>query len=98
MRMGLKHDQVSFLLGFLQLIVIFLVIALRDLSDNLVLPIISIFSIFLGWRLDQVTVKYIKKKVDLSPRILENRELETRKKKKIHLDKNSFKDNPINMN
>ncbi len=98
MRMGLRHDQVSFLLGFLQLTVIFLVISMRDFSDNLVLPIISIFAIFLGFRLDHVTVKYIKKKVDLSPRILENRGLETRKKKKIHLDKSSFKDNQINMN
>jgi UDP-GlcNAc:undecaprenyl-phosphate/decaprenyl-phosphate GlcNAc-1-phosphate transferase len=98
MRMGLRHDQVSFLLGFLQLTVIFLLISMRDFSDNLVLPIISMFAIFLGLRLDHVTVKYIKKKVDLSPRLLENRVLETRKKKKIHLYKSNFKDNPINMN
>ncbi|MBN3582417.1 hypothetical protein JYB64_08455 [Algoriphagus aestuarii] len=68
------------------------------ISDNLVLPIISIFAIFLGWRLDHVTVKYLKKKVDLSPRILENKDLETKDKKEVILDKNSFKDNPIKMN
>lgn len=98
MRMGLKHNQVSLILGFLQLILIIMVFIMKDFSDHIVLPILSFIAIFLGWRLDQVTVKYVKKKVDLAPRILEIRELEKRKKKKIKLDKESFKDSPINMN
>ncbi|EAZ82542.1 MraY family glycosyltransferase [Algoriphagus machipongonensis] len=98
MRMGLKHNQVAFILGFLQLVIIFLTIALKDFSDHLVLPIISSIVIYLGWRLDKVTVKYVKKKVDLAPRVLEIRELNKRKKKRILLDKESFKDSTINMN
>lgn len=98
MRMGLKHNQVALVLGFLQLMIIFLAIGLKDFSDHLVLPIISAIVIYLGWRLDKVTIKYVKKKVDLAPRILEIRELNKRKKKKIILDKESFKDSTINMN
>ncbi|MEN2283890.1 MraY family glycosyltransferase [Algoriphagus sp. SE2] len=98
MRMGLKHNQVAVLLGMLQLMVILLVFSMSEFSDHMVLPIISLIAILLGWRLDQVTVKYVKKKVIQAPRILESRERNSKNKKKVRLDKESFKDTPINMN
>ncbi|MEP2298483.1 MraY family glycosyltransferase, partial [Algoriphagus sp.] len=73
MRIGLKHDQVALILGGLQLSIIALVFLMRDFSDNLVLPIIVGISMFLGYRLDTITVKYLKKKVAMQPRVLEVR-------------------------
>lgn len=98
MRMGLKHDQVSMILGFLQLAIIILVVALKDFSDNLVLPLISLIVISLGYRLDQVTVKYVKKKVDLSPRVLEIREKDGKVRRKATVDREGLKDSTINLN
>lgn len=98
MRMGLKHNQVAILLGALQLTVILLVVLMSDFSDHVMIPIVSLIAIILGWRLDQVTVKYVKKKVNLAPRILEEKERISKSKKKVKLDKESFKDSPINMN
>lgn len=97
MRMGLSHDKVAYLLGFIQFAIIILAFSMKDFSDHIVLPIISIIVIFLGWRLDQVTVKYVKKKVELSPRVLEIREWDKKGKKKIKLNKNDFKEE-INLN
>ncbi|HCX77633.1 MAG TPA: undecaprenyl-phosphate alpha-N-acetylglucosaminyl 1-phosphate transferase, partial [Algoriphagus sp.] len=67
MRSGLKHNQVAMLLGFIQLAFVVLVVALKDYSDHLVLPLISVIALGLGYRLDQVTVKYVKKKVHAEP-------------------------------
>lgn len=71
MRSGLKHNEVALLLGFIQLVLIGLVIALGELSDNIVLPILSAGVLFLGSRLDVLTVKSLRRKVLSSPRILE---------------------------
>jgi hypothetical protein len=71
MRSGLKHNEVALLLGFIQLVLIGLVIALGELSDNIVLPILSAVVLFLGSRLDVLTVKSLRRKVLSSPRILE---------------------------
>jgi UDP-N-acetylmuramyl pentapeptide phosphotransferase/UDP-N-acetylglucosamine-1-phosphate transferase len=98
MRMGLRHNQVALLLGFLQLAVILLVVFFNDYSDHFVLPIISLIVITLGWRLDQVTVKYVKKKVEQSPRILETRFDNSKKKRKVKIDNESFKDSTVNLN
>jgi len=98
MRMGLKHNQVALLLGFLQFTIILLVFVLKDFSDNLLLPLISGIVIILGWRLDQVTIKYVKKKVDLSPRVLEIREKGAKKKRKATVDREGLKDSTINLN
>lgn len=98
MRIGLKHNQVTLLLGSLQLSIIFLVFLMRDFSDNLVLPIIIGISIVLGYRLDTVTVRYLKKKVSLQPKVLEIRRVKTAKKSKIKLDKTDFEDSQVNLN
>lgn len=98
MRMGLKHNHVALVLGGLQLSFILLLFLLKDLSDHLALPIISAIVLMLGYRLDKVTVKYVKKKVNKQPKILENKNLN---KKKIDLkivDREGFKDSHINLN
>ena len=98
MRMGLKHDQVALLLGSLQLGIIALVFMMRDFSDNMVLPIIVFISLALGYRLDAVTVRYLKKKVALQPNVLEIRRVNSVNKTKIKLDKSEFKDSNVNLN
>lgn len=70
MRSGLKHNEVALLLGFVQLVLIGLVISLGSLADNIVLPVLSAIVLLLGSRLDKLTVKSIRKKVNNSPRIL----------------------------
>lgn len=98
MRMGLKHNQVSLILGSLQLGIILLVFFMKDSSDNLVLPIIVTISAFLGFRLDRVTVRYLKKKVAMQPRVLEIRPMKNTQKSKIKLDKSDFKKSKVNLN
>ncbi len=98
MRMGLKHSQVALLLGFIQLIFVLLVFILKDFSDHLVLPIISVFAISLGLRLDQITLKYVKRKVMLQPRVLEVRRLNVPQKTKVKLEKEGLMEASINLN
>ncbi|PZX54190.1 MraY family glycosyltransferase [Algoriphagus chordae] len=98
MRMGLKHNHVALLLGSLQLGIIILVFFMKDFSDNIVLPIIVAISMVLGYRLDQVTVHYLKKKVALQPKVLEVRPVRVKQKSKIKLDKIEFKDSKVNLN
>ena len=98
MRMGLKHDQVTVLLVSLQFGIIVLVILLRDFSDNIVLPLIVVIATILGYRLDTITVRYLKKKVSLQPKTLEIRRTKTTMKSKIKLDKSDFKDSEVNLN
>jgi UDP-N-acetylmuramyl pentapeptide phosphotransferase/UDP-N-acetylglucosamine-1-phosphate transferase len=98
MRMGLKHNQVALLLGALQLMFVLLVFIFKDYSDHLVLPIISVLALSLGFRLDQVTLKYVKKKVLLQPRILEMRPLNTKQKQKVLLDREGLQKTTINLN
>lgn len=92
MRIGLKHNHVALILGSIQLGIIILVFLMRDLSDNLVLPVIVAVSIFLGYRLDTITVHYLKKKVAVQPRVLEIRPIQLHQKSKIKLDKSEFKE------
>lgn len=98
MRTGLKHNQVALALGSLQLALIFLVFVLGDFSDNFVLPILSAIVLFLGFRLDKVTVKYVKRNALKSPKILEMRALSMRQKVKIKVEKESIKSETINLN
>jgi UDP-GlcNAc:undecaprenyl-phosphate/decaprenyl-phosphate GlcNAc-1-phosphate transferase len=97
MRMGLSHDKVAFILGFIQLGIILLAFGMKDFSDHIVMPIISFIVIVLGLRLDQITVKYVKKKVELAPRILEIKELGNKGKTKVKIDKTEFKEE-VNLN
>lgn len=98
MRMGMKHNQVALTLGLLQLNLILLVFVLGDFSDNIVLPVLSAIVLFLGFQLDKVTIKFVKKKVRNSPRVLETRPLHTEKKIKIKLSEQSVESGNMNLN
>jgi UDP-N-acetylmuramyl pentapeptide phosphotransferase/UDP-N-acetylglucosamine-1-phosphate transferase len=98
MRMGLNHSQVTLILLAVQVFFIALVFSLQSFSDHLVLPLISFAALLLGLRLDQVTVKYVKKKVAKEPRILQTTDLSDNQSKKIKLDKKSFEKAEINLN
>lgn len=98
MRMGLKHNEVALCLGVLQLSLILLVFILSDFSDNIVLPVLSAIVLFLGFRLDKVTVKYVKKNVLKNPKILEMREMSSKQKSRVILEKNTVKSENINLN
>lgn len=98
-RIGLKHNQVAILLGSLQLGIILLVFLMRDLSDNVALPIIVGISMVLGYRLDKITVRYLKKKVSLQPKVLEIKQIKASNKSKVILDKTEFKgSSEVNLN
>lgn len=98
MRMGMKHSQVALLLGGVQLVFVLIAFILKDYSDHIVLPIISVFAISLGLRLDQVTLKYVKKKVMLQPRVLAIRKLNIPQKSKINQDKEDVMEASFNLN
>ncbi len=98
MRMGLKHNQVALLLGALQLMFVLAVVILKDHSDHIVLPIISVFAITLGLRLDQKTLKYVKKKVMLQPRVLEMKSLNSKQKIKVKIDREELQNATNNLN
>ncbi|MBN3582419.1 undecaprenyl/decaprenyl-phosphate alpha-N-acetylglucosaminyl 1-phosphate transferase [Algoriphagus aestuarii] len=97
MRMGLSHDKVAYILGFIQFGIILLAFGMKDLSDNIVLPIISLIVIVLGLRLDQITVKYVKRKVEMAPKVLELKQWDKKSKTKIKLDKTEFREE-VNLN
>lgn len=98
MRSGLKHNQVALLLGFIQILLIGLVISLGNFSDNLVLPLLSGVVLLLGSRLDKITVKSLKKKVHREPRVLEIRPLNSLKKSKVLIENSSEDFSKINLN
>jgi UDP-N-acetylmuramyl pentapeptide phosphotransferase/UDP-N-acetylglucosamine-1-phosphate transferase len=98
MRMGLKHNEVTMILAGLQFTFIVLVFVLKDFSDYLVLPLVSLLAIALGYWLDQVTVKYVKRKVAKQPKVLESRRLNSSQKSKIKLNRIDFDKSPINLN
>lgn len=98
MRMGLKHNEVALILGSLQLGFMLLLLLLKDYPDHLVLPLVSAIVIILGARLDQVTLKYVKKRVSVQPRVLENRPLPDSQKVRLKMDKRAFDESNINMN
>jgi len=98
MRMGLKHDQVALLLGFLQITLIFTVFILGDYSDNLVLPILTVIVLFLGYLLEKMTLKFVRKKVRRSPKIMETSSLNSGQRIKVKLDKQSVESGSMNLN
>jgi UDP-GlcNAc:undecaprenyl-phosphate GlcNAc-1-phosphate transferase len=98
LRMGLKHNQVTLVLASIQICFVLILLIMKDLSDHIALPVISILALGLGFRLDQVTVKYVKKKVAKEPRILEIKKLSEVQKKKIKLDKKPFENAGMNLN
>jgi UDP-N-acetylmuramyl pentapeptide phosphotransferase/UDP-N-acetylglucosamine-1-phosphate transferase len=98
LRMGLKHNQVTLLLVAVQLIFILLILSLKNLSDHIALPLISILALGLGFRLDQISLKYVKRKVWSSPNVLDEKEKSLRVSSKIKLKKKDFKHSKINVN
>ncbi|GAA0881358.1 MraY family glycosyltransferase [Algoriphagus jejuensis] len=98
MRMGMKHSQVALILGFLQFTLICLVFSLGSFSDNIVLPILSAIVLTLGYLMERVTVKFVKKKVHKLPRILESRPLHAIPSGRLRLDKQSVESGSMNMN
>ncbi|MFC3415131.1 glycosyltransferase family 4 protein [Algoriphagus hitonicola] len=98
MRMGLKHNQVALMLGALQLSFILLIFVMADVSDHIALPIVSALALFLGYRLDKITVKYVKRKVHKQPRILDMKSRASRKHAQVSLDAEKLKSSKINLN
>ena len=98
MRMGMKHNEVAVTLGLLQVCLILLVFILADFSDNIILPILSAVVLTLGIFMDTITVKFVKKKVRKSPKILELRDLSVSQKIKIKLDKQTVDSGNMNLN
>jgi UDP-N-acetylmuramyl pentapeptide phosphotransferase/UDP-N-acetylglucosamine-1-phosphate transferase len=98
MRMGLEHNQVTIILLGVQVFFISMLFFFQNFSDHFVLPIISVVVILMGLRLDQVTVKYVKKKVSKSPKILEIRSLHGSVKNKIKTEVKDLDNIDINLN
>jgi UDP-GlcNAc:undecaprenyl-phosphate GlcNAc-1-phosphate transferase len=98
MRSGLKHNEVALILGGIQIVLISLVFLLGDYSDNLILPILSIVVLILGFRLDKLTLRLVKKNALKSPKILEMRTLTVPQKQRIKLERNTLNPDKINLN
>ena len=98
MRMGFSHDKVAIILGGIQLMLIAGVFGMSELTDNMALPILSVVVLFMGYRLDRVTPKYIKKKVLKSSIQTQENLPAKREKKKIKLEKSVLKQDKINLN
>lgn len=98
MRSGLKHNEVALILGGIQMVLISLVFLSGDYSDNLILPILSIVVLTLGFRLDKLTLRLVKKNALKSPKILEMRTLTVPQKQKIKLERNTLNPDKINLN
>lgn len=98
MRSGLKHNEVALILGAIQILLISLVFLLGNYSDNLILPILSAIVLVLGFRLDKLTLKLVKKNALKSPKILEMRTLTVPQKQKIKLERQSVNSGSMNLN
>lgn len=98
MRMGLKHNQVALMLGALQLSFILLIFVMEDVSDHVALPVVSALALFLGYRLDRITVKYVKRKVHKQPRILDLKSRSSKKHASVSLNAEELKSSKINLN
>jgi len=98
LRMGLKHDQVALMLGYLQITLIFSVLILGNYSDNWVLPILTVVVLFLGYLLEKMTLVFVRKKVRNSPRVLDSNRFTSGQKLKIKLDRQSVESGSMNLN
>ncbi|MBA4298977.1 UDP-N-acetylmuramyl pentapeptide phosphotransferase/UDP-N-acetylglucosamine-1-phosphate transferase [Algoriphagus alkaliphilus] len=97
-RMGMKHNEVALTLGLLQLSLVLLVFILGDFSDNVILPVLAAIVLALGFRLDRVTVKYVKRHSLTTPRILEIKPLTSTQRSKVKLDKEMLNPEEMNLN
>jgi UDP-N-acetylmuramyl pentapeptide phosphotransferase/UDP-N-acetylglucosamine-1-phosphate transferase len=98
MRMGLKHNQVTLIMLAVQVFFITILIVLKDYSDHLVMPLIAFLALVMGWRLDQVALKFVRKKIEKEPRVLELRPIKDDSQNKIKLERSDFERTDINLN
>jgi UDP-GlcNAc:undecaprenyl-phosphate/decaprenyl-phosphate GlcNAc-1-phosphate transferase len=73
LRMGMRHDQVTITLVLIKCAFIGLIFLGAGLSDYILLPIVILGAIGLGFRLDTITLKRVKKLNKNSPPILSKR-------------------------
>lgn len=98
MRMGMQHNQVALVLGFLQLVLIIFVFVLGEFSDNIVLPVLSAVVLGMGFFLEKITLKYVKVKVMNSPKVLDIKPLPVRSPRKVAVDKQAVEAGGVNLN
>lgn len=98
LRTGLKHNEVALILGGVQIVLIGLVFAMGSLSDNLVLPVLSVVVLLLGSRLDTLTVKRVRRKVIKAPRVLEISAKQKQKEIDLELEEQSIGSGKMNLN
>lgn len=98
LRTGLKHNEVALILGGVQIVLIGLVFAMGSFSDNLVLPVLSVFVLLLGSRLDTLTVKRVRRKVIKAPRVLEISAKKKQKEIDLELEEQSIGSGKMNLN
>lgn len=80
LRMGLRHDQVTLTLIFVKCCFIGLIFLASNLNDYILLPLVILTAVFLGAKLDSITLKRVRKINKNSPPILSKRT----KKKSVH--------------
>ncbi|WP_373495723.1 glycosyltransferase family 4 protein [Aquiflexum sp.] len=73
LRMGMRHDQVTLSLVFVKCLFIGSIFLGAGLSDYIMLPIVILGAVALGFRLDAMTLKRVKKINKNSPPILSKR-------------------------
>lgn len=73
LRMGMRHDQVTLSLVFIKCCFISLIFLGSGLSDYVLLPIVMLGAIALGYKLDALTLKRVKKINRNTPPILSKR-------------------------
>ncbi|MHA7131860.1 MraY family glycosyltransferase [Algoriphagus namhaensis] len=98
MRMGLRHDQVALILGITQISFLLLIFLMKDLSDHVALPIISGLVLLMGFRLDQVTLRYVKKKVRKAPKVLSKNQAFKKRQAQAIITSKELNENKINLN
>jgi UDP-GlcNAc:undecaprenyl-phosphate GlcNAc-1-phosphate transferase len=80
LRMGLRHDQVTITLIIVKCCFIGLIFLASNLNDYILLPSVILTAVFLGAKLDSITLRRVKKINKNSPPILSKRA----RKKSIH--------------
>jgi UDP-GlcNAc:undecaprenyl-phosphate/decaprenyl-phosphate GlcNAc-1-phosphate transferase len=70
LRMGMRHDQVSFTLVCIKISFIALVFLSSGLSDHVLLPLVVLIAVVLGLRMDFMTLNRVKKFSKKQPPIL----------------------------
>jgi len=76
-RMGLRHDQVTLSLVFIKIIFIGLIFLGSGWNDHVLVPFFALTAVFLGLRLDVITLKRVKVIQSQSPPILSLKQRKT---------------------